>query len=155
MFFDFHYFAREGPVPPKATTGMTRDATKMPPAPQLEETPIEDIQREREAEDKILNSYAWIDKSQGIVRIPIDQAIDLLAQKSLPARPGNGPQSASTAIVPAESGLGPKSCNSPEVLWRRCEMKNYCLPSFWPAPLPSRSLATRASQPSTACRIRT
>ena len=32
----FHYLIeREGPPPPKASTGMNRDATKMPPAPQL------------------------------------------------------------------------------------------------------------------------
>ena len=35
-------------------------------------------------EDHVLNSYAWVDKSQGIVRIPIDQAIDELVKKGLP-----------------------------------------------------------------------
>jgi hypothetical protein len=35
-------------------------------------------------EDHVLKSYAWVDKSQGIVRIPIDQAIDELAKKGLP-----------------------------------------------------------------------
>jgi hypothetical protein len=33
-----------------------------------------------------LNCYGWVDRSAGIVRIPIDQAMDLIAQRGLPAR---------------------------------------------------------------------
>jgi hypothetical protein len=40
------------------------------------------------------------------VRIPIDKAMDLLAQRGLPTRPQSGPQSASKALVPQESGMG-------------------------------------------------
>lgn len=79
-----------------------------PPQPRLETTPILDLQAMRDAEDKILNSYGWVDKSKGTVRIPIAQAIDLLAQRGLPARPQSGVQSASQASVPTESGLGEK-----------------------------------------------
>jgi len=35
-------------------------------------------------EDLLLNNYSWADKSQGKVRIPIDKAIELLAQRGLP-----------------------------------------------------------------------
>jgi hypothetical protein len=85
------------------------NASKLPPEPRLEETPIRDLDAMRAAEDKILNSYAWIDKPSGLVRIPIDRAIDLLAQRGLPARPQNGPQSAASDVsVPTESGLGDK-----------------------------------------------
>lgn len=102
----FHYFiTAEGPPPPRATEHAVTDASKKPPAPQLEETPILDLQRERAAEDRILNNYAWIDREKGIVRIPIDKAIDLLAAKGLPARTDNS--STDKATVPLESGLGP------------------------------------------------
>ncbi|MDQ6632193.1 MAG: hypothetical protein M3Y82_10640 [Verrucomicrobiota bacterium] len=33
-----------------------------------------------------LNSYGWIDHSNGVVRIPIARAMDLLAQRGLPTR---------------------------------------------------------------------
>lgn len=33
-----------------------------------------------------LNSYGWIDRSNGIVRIPIDCAMDLILQRGLPTR---------------------------------------------------------------------
>jgi hypothetical protein len=44
------------------------------------------LQQLREAESAKLNSYGWIDKSTGVVRIPIDRAMDLLAQRGLLAR---------------------------------------------------------------------
>jgi hypothetical protein len=63
----------------------------------------------RAAEDKILNGYGWVDREHGVARIPIDRAIDLLAQRGLPARPQNEPQSAASGVtVPTESGLGAK-----------------------------------------------
>ena len=38
-------------------------------------------------EDLLLNNYSWVDQSQGKVRIPIDKAILLIAQKGLPVAP--------------------------------------------------------------------
>ncbi|MFN8489434.1 MAG: hypothetical protein U0350_17765 [Caldilineaceae bacterium] len=38
-----------------------------------------------------LNSYGWVDKKAGVVRIPIDQAMTLLLQRGLPARKANPP----------------------------------------------------------------
>ena len=35
-------------------------------------------------EDLLLTNYSWVDKSQGKVRIPIEQAMALLAQRGLP-----------------------------------------------------------------------
>ncbi len=35
-------------------------------------------------EDLLLNNYSWVDRSQGKVRIPIDRAIEVLAQRGLP-----------------------------------------------------------------------
>ncbi len=85
LLFVFHYFiAREGPPPPKAFSNPAN--VRRPAGTVLEETPVVDLARERAAEDKILNSYGWVDKDKGIVRIPIDQAIDMLAQKGLPSR---------------------------------------------------------------------
>ena len=40
----------------------------------------------RARQDAELNSYGWIDRSNGVVRIPIERAMDLIAQRGLPAR---------------------------------------------------------------------
>jgi hypothetical protein len=44
----------------------------------------------RAAEDQVLNGYAWMDPEKGVVRIPIDRAIDLLSERGLPSRPQAG-----------------------------------------------------------------
>jgi hypothetical protein len=59
---------------------------KQPPAPRLQTAPINDIRTLHAAEDQALHGYAWIDRTSGAVRIPIDRAIELLAQRGLPAR---------------------------------------------------------------------
>ena len=41
----------------------------------------------RAAEDQLLTSYGWVDQSKGIVRVPINRAIDMLASAGLPSRP--------------------------------------------------------------------
>jgi hypothetical protein len=38
-------------------------------------------------EDILLDNYTWIDRSKGTVRIPIDRAIELVAQQGLPVAP--------------------------------------------------------------------
>ena len=65
---------------------------RLPSAPRLQTSPTSDLQQLLEAENAKLNSYGWIDKSAGVVRIPINRAMDLLAQRGLPAR-GNDRES--------------------------------------------------------------
>jgi hypothetical protein len=57
----------------------------IPPEPRIEVAPYEQYQQLRVQEDHILNSYAWVDKDSGVVRVPIDRAIDLLSAKGLPS----------------------------------------------------------------------
>jgi hypothetical protein len=104
----FRYFEVEEnakQVPPAA--GFT--AGKLPPEPRLLENEPANLQQYRAAENQVLNGYQWVDQKKGLVKIPIDQAIDQLVQKGLPARAQNGPQSAASSVsVPTASGLGPK-----------------------------------------------
>ncbi|MGD0300522.1 MAG: hypothetical protein ABSE86_25845 [Bryobacteraceae bacterium] len=57
---------------------------QIPPEPRIEVEPYKQLLDVHAREDHVLSSYAWVDKGQGIVRIPIDQAIDQLAKKGLP-----------------------------------------------------------------------
>jgi hypothetical protein len=83
------------------------DPTKVFPDPQLQKTPIPDLRAVRAAEDETLNSYGWVDQQKGVVRIPINQAMDLLVKKGLPVSP-SAQTGAEGVSVPTESGLGPK-----------------------------------------------
>jgi hypothetical protein len=64
----------------------TVEPTKLFPQPQLQKTPIPDLKAIRAEEDKLLNGYAWVDQPKGVVRIPVDRAIEVLAQRGLPSR---------------------------------------------------------------------
>jgi hypothetical protein len=69
-------------------TDKTADSRRqgvIPPEPRIEVAPYEQIQQLRAHEDHVLNSYAWVDQQAGIVRVPIDRAIDMLAAKGLPS----------------------------------------------------------------------
>jgi hypothetical protein len=45
-----------------------------------------------------LNSYGWIDRSNGIVRIPIDRAMDLILQRGLSTRTNSISQTDSSPL---------------------------------------------------------
>ena len=64
----------------------TVEPTKLFPEPQLQKTPIPDLKAIRAEEDKLLNGYAWVDQPKGVVRIPVDRAIEVLAHRGLPSR---------------------------------------------------------------------
>jgi len=63
-----------------------------PPAPRLQPNPIDrksgetDLVEMLEREDEILTGYGWVNEEAGTVRIPIDQAIDILSEQEEPAR---------------------------------------------------------------------
>lgn len=81
-----HYSARQRaaatPASPLADT-----LPKEPPAPHLQVDPQLDLRTLRAEEAQILKSYSWLDKNTGIVRIPIDRAMEIIADRGLPTRP--------------------------------------------------------------------
>lgn len=47
----------------------------------LQATPMGDLKQYREDKLEQLNSYQWIDRDQGRVRIPIDRAMQLMVER--------------------------------------------------------------------------
>jgi hypothetical protein len=56
-----------------------RPATPAPP-PALQPAPARDFPAFHRDKEKLLNEYAWVDRAHGVVRIPIERAMALLAQ---------------------------------------------------------------------------
>jgi hypothetical protein len=56
------------------------------PSPQLEIDERTQLNSVRTDEAQMLSTYGWVDQKAGIVRIPIDRAMDLIAQRGLPVR---------------------------------------------------------------------
>jgi hypothetical protein len=76
----FQHVRQEIPVP-----RLAREREATPGTPLQVDAPNE-LRRMRAAEQAALNSYGWVDKEAGIVRIPVDRAMEILAKKGLPAR---------------------------------------------------------------------
>jgi hypothetical protein len=52
-----------------------------PPPPVLQAQPWEQLHRYREEQGRILLSYSWIDRNAGVVRIPIERAMELVVER--------------------------------------------------------------------------
>ena len=61
-----------------------------PPPPRLQSNPAADLQELRAAEDATLSSYGWVNRDAGVIRIPIERAMDLTSQRGLPSRQQTG-----------------------------------------------------------------
>jgi hypothetical protein len=57
---------------------------RLPPEPRLQALPLADIHAQRREEQQVLTSYGWVDEKSGTVRIPIEEAMRLLAERGLP-----------------------------------------------------------------------
>lgn len=71
-------------IPPQYGQDYQKYLREQFPAPQLEideRTELNDI---RLREENTLSTYGWVDKNAGTIHIPIDHAMDLLAQRGLP-----------------------------------------------------------------------
>ncbi len=61
-------------------------ARPLPPAPRLQNYPFYDLRAFRSEENRVLEHYGWVDKNAGVVRIPVERAMDVLAEQGLPYR---------------------------------------------------------------------
>lgn len=64
------------------------ELTQKFPAPRLEiDDGDQDLADLHEREDLLLNYYSWVDQPKGTVRIPIERAMEIIAQRGLPVAP--------------------------------------------------------------------
>jgi len=75
---------RQQPPPPV----MKVEVPEQPPLPRLQQRPAEDMRAYRDEQRSVLESYGWVDRNAGVVHIPIEEAMRLLAERGLPARAG-------------------------------------------------------------------
>lgn len=85
----FSYFtAREAALDTSASP-LAKEAPLAPASgPQLQPNPQADLEKLRREDNAYLTSYGWVDEREGLVHIPIDRAIELMAERGLPARSG-------------------------------------------------------------------
>jgi hypothetical protein len=108
MYGMFQYFAKSQQLGPPASPFEKEDVRVLPPQPRLQVQPKVDLKTYCQSQSKELNSYGWVDEHNGVVRIPVDRAMDLILSRGLPARAA-GNSSAATG------GSGSATPASPEV----------------------------------------
>jgi hypothetical protein len=93
-YLDHREKALQPPVSPLVTNVPTDTRHIAPgypqgvfPNPKLEEDERGQLNGIRLKEEQTLYSYGWVDEKTGTVRIPIERAMELLAQQGLPTRP--------------------------------------------------------------------
>lgn len=72
---------------PHSLGDVDRHLTIRPPGPQLQTNPPQDLANFRADEDRRLNTYYWIDKKNGVVHIPIEEAMRKLAHDGIAGFP--------------------------------------------------------------------
>lgn len=96
MRWIFWHFAKVQTLGPTMTP--FENARTIPPVPRLQVAPQKEIHDYWESQQAILNSYGWVDRQNGVVRIPVDRAMRILLAKGLPARmPAAGGEKAAGA----------------------------------------------------------
>jgi protein SCO1 len=79
----FVYF-RATELPDRPGLPAVRDTLPPPPGPGLQVEPDDDLRRVRATEQARLQGYGWVDRDAGLVHIPIERAMEILAEHGLP-----------------------------------------------------------------------
>lgn len=98
----FQFLARREAARGPGASPLAAQARTQPPEPRLQADPAADLVTLRAAENEQLSKLAWVDKSKGIVQIPIERAMELLVAGGVPARPGQSP-----VWLPRPTGIDP------------------------------------------------
>jgi hypothetical protein len=59
---------------------------RLPPEPRIQANPAADLKTLRDQEEAILTTYGWVDARAGVVRVPIDVAMQQVLKDGLPSR---------------------------------------------------------------------
>ena len=77
-----------------------RDERGQFPAPRTQVTPRQDLKDFRRSEDVEMNNYSWSESESEVARIPIQRAMDILAQRGLPKSKAIAPRGSRTRDQP-------------------------------------------------------
>ncbi|MBV9133489.1 MAG: hypothetical protein JO318_12375 [Chloroflexi bacterium] len=99
-------------APTDLVGGLAAAPRPTPPAPALESEPGQSLDPYMAAEQAKLNGYRWVDRSAGIAAMPIDRAMDLIAQRGLPARQSTSARDAGD-VSPSTASSGRMEERSP------------------------------------------
>jgi len=71
--------------------GHARHVDEPPTGPRLQARPALELAEHRALEARRTEEYAWIDRSEALVRVPVERAMELLLERGLPVRSERAP----------------------------------------------------------------
>lgn len=91
MAWAYNYFSRMAPLgQPAAPSAVANpNLRQLPPNPIVQAHPHQDLVDFCQQQESQVNTYGWVDRQAGIVRVPISRAMDLVLAQGLPTRPAN------------------------------------------------------------------
>ena len=100
VYFYFAYLEHSRALSSPPPLPIEARANPLPPEPRLQASPRQDLKEMRRREDYTLAHYSWVDKQKGTVAIPIDRAIQIVAQRGIP------PQKAPPGLILSQPQAG-------------------------------------------------
>lgn len=121
MWLLFVYFDASARKADRGKASQWSNIDYRPPEPRLQTSPAADLKKMLDNENHLMNSYGWVNKASGLVRIPVDRAMDIVAKKGLPTLPPIGAPEAtpnpfstpSMATTPVATGTDTKQIVTP------------------------------------------
>ncbi len=89
-----------------------KDDAGLFPSPRLQADPSTELVKFKKEELDRLNGYGWVDERAGIAHVPIERAIDILAEKGLPMV-SEASAAGKESAAPAPKGASARARNSP------------------------------------------
>lgn len=100
----FLLFNKEARATDPQVSPLATKPDSLPPDPRLQTNESADLQKVLTEQNAGLKGYGWVDKNKGIVHIPIDLAIKIVAgNKSLQDTAAPGPQEPMAQSQPAQT----------------------------------------------------
>lgn len=88
----------------------------LPPQPRLQVQPGFELKSYCEMEQQQLSTYGWVDHHNGVVRIPVEQAMEMVLQKGLPARAAGATAQTSDPAPADSSATAAEPSSAPPVM---------------------------------------
>jgi hypothetical protein len=80
---------------------------RLPPAPRLQQKPLNEIYEFRRGEQILLDGYGWMNRGEGIVHIPIEDAMRLTVERgTLSSSTADGGERRTPGLMPTDASAG-------------------------------------------------
>jgi hypothetical protein len=107
MRLAFDKFKNSTPLGSTASPMVKLTDRMVPSGPLLQVLPHQELQDYCSAQQQEVNTYAWVNQESGVVRVPIDRAMELVLARGLPTRPaGDAAASGSSSAVTTPTVAG-------------------------------------------------